>query len=295
MIYIGVLIAIGLASGLSIYLAHIRIPQKVKGLEKAEELKSILPGINCGACGYPSCFGYARALSQNSDLVTKTPCAFVLQDPEGLGRLEKALGVSLDAAGMSKKALIHCTGNSETVLNYSGIETCKAATQLLSGYKKCPFACLGLGDCLKVCPADAISINPEKGVAVIDPRLCTGCGLCVIECSQNLIELVPAETRITFLCNYKPLRNIPGRERCDYACTHCRKCYKACEDEAIVWNKEKAVPEFIQEKCTLCGKCIDVCEQHTLADFTKWDKAPEPERVIIRAAEGSGGCHADIP
>lgn len=55
MIYIGVLIAIGLASGLSIYLAHIRIPQKVKGLEKAEELKSILPGINCGACGYPSC------------------------------------------------------------------------------------------------------------------------------------------------------------------------------------------------------------------------------------------------
>lgn len=56
-----------------------------------------------------------------------------------------------------------------------------------------------------------------------------------------------------------------------------------------MWNKEKAVPEFIQEMFTLCGKCIDACEQHALADFTRWDKAPEPERVIIRAAEGSGG------
>lgn len=55
------------------------------------------------------------------------------------------------------------------------------------------------------------------------------------------------------------------------------------------------MPEIIQERYTPCGKCIDGCEQHTLADFTKWDKALEPERVIIRAAEGSGGCHADIP
>ncbi len=55
------------------------------------------------------------------------------------------------------------------------------------------------------------------------------------------------------------------------------------------------MPEIIQERRTLCGKCIDVCEQRTLADFTKRDKAPEAERVIIHAAEGAGGCHANIP
>ena len=275
MIPIGALIGIGLACGLIIYLVHIKVPQKVKGLEKTEELNSILPGLNCGACDYPGCFGYAQAVTHDPDLVFKTPCALVLQDAERLEQLEKALGITLDVSAMSKKALIHCNGDSEAIYHYSGVETCKAAAQLLSGYKKCPFACLGLDDCVEVCPVDAIFIDPEKKVAVVNREKCTGCGLCVAECPLNLIELVPADTKIAFLCNYKPLRNIPGRERCDYACTHCRKCFKACEDEAIVWDKEKAVPEIIQDKCTLCGKCIDACEQHTLADFTKVRKEAE--------------------
>jgi len=266
MIPIGLLIGIGLACGLIIYLVYIKVPRKVKGLEKTEEINAILPGINCGACGRPGCFGYAQALTQDSNLVTKTPCTIVLQDPESLERLEKALGITLDVSAMSKKALVHCNGNSEVICNYSGVETCKAAAQLLSGYKKCPYACLGLDDCMEACPQDAISIDREK---IVDPEKCTGCGLCVTECPLNLIELVPAGTKIAFLCNYKPLRDIPGREKCDFGCTHCRKCFKSCEDEAIVWNKEKAIPEIIQEKCTLCHKCIEACEQNTLADFTK--------------------------
>jgi len=170
---------------------------------------------------------------------------------------------------MSKKALIHCNGNSEVIYDYSGVGTCKAAAQLLRGYKKCPYACLGLGDCVEVCPQRAISIKPENSVAVVDTEKCTGCGLCLAECPQNLIELVPAGTKIAFLCNYAPLRDIPGREKCDAGCIHCRKCFKSCEDEAIAWNKERAIPEFDIEKCTLCHKCIDACEQNTLADFTE--------------------------
>ena len=270
MLPVGVLIAIGLACGLIIYFVYIKVPQKVKGLEKTEELNAILPGANCGACGRPGCFGYAQALTQDSNLVTKTPCTLMLQDPESLKRLEKALGITLDVSAMSKKALVHCNGNSEIIYNYSGVETCKAAAQLLSGYRKCPYACLGLSDCVEVCPQQgAIFIDQEKNVAIVDTEKCTGCGLCVTECPLNLIELVPAGTKIAFLCNYKPLRNIPRRERCDFGCSHCRKCFKACEDEAIEWNKETALPEFNQEKCTLCLKCVEACEQNTLADFTK--------------------------
>ena len=269
MLPVGVLIAIGLACGLIIYFVYIKVPQKVKGLEKTEELNTILPGANCGACGKPGCFAYAQALTQDSDLVTKTPCTLVLQDPQSLERLEKALGITLDASELSKKALTHCSGNSEIICNYSGVKTCKAAAQLLCGYKKCPYACLGLDDCVEVCPQDAISIDGEKNVAIVDLEKCSGCGLCVTECPQNLIELVPAGTKIAFLCNYKPLRDIPGREKCDFGCTHCRKCFKACEAEAIEWNKETALPEIIQEKCTLCYKCIEACEQNTLTDFTK--------------------------
>jgi len=274
MIPAGILIAIGLVAGLIIYLVYIKVPQKVKGLEKTEAINAILPGMNCGACGKPGCFGYAQALALDSDLVTKTPCTQLLQDDEKLEQLEKALGVTLDVSAMAKKALVHCGGDSEAVYLYSGIETCKAAAQLLSGYKRCPYACLGLGDCAKVCPVDAIFTDQEKKIVVVNREKCTGCGLCVAECPLNLVELVPADTKISFLCNYQPLKSIPGRERCEYACIHCRKCFKACEDEAIEWDKAKAVPQIIQDKCTLCGKCIEACEQHTLADFTKVRKEP---------------------
>lgn len=264
-----VLTGIGFACAAIIYCVNIVLPHKVHGLEKTEEIANTLPGMNCGACGHPGCFAYAQALAKNPDLISQSPCAVVLQDPEGLKRLEKALGVSIDASEMSKKALIHCNGNSEIIYNYSGVKTCKAAAQLLKGYKRCPYACLGLGDCLEVCPQNALFVDEEKTVVVIDPEKCTGCGLCVAECPQKLIELVPERTKIAFLCNYKPLRDIPGREKCDFGCTHCRKCYLACEEEAIVWRKEEAIPEFDIKKCTLCRKCIDVCPKNTLTSFTE--------------------------
>ena len=281
MLIVIILTGIALVLGVLIYFVNKLVPHKVKGVEKTEEIAGILPGLNCGACGHPGCFAYAQALTKNADLILKTPCTVVLQDTEGLERLEKALGVTLDASEMSRKALIHCNGNSEVIYNYSGVGTCKAAAQLLRGYKKCPYACLGLGDCVKVCPQGAISIKPENGVAVVDPEKCTGCGLCLAECSQNLIELVPAGTKIAFLCNYAPLRDIPGREKCDAGCIHCRKCFKSCEDEAIVWNKERAIPEFDIEKCTLCRKCIEVCPTHTLADFTEV-AAKTKTRAMVR-------------
>jgi len=286
LIIIIILTAIALVFGMLIYFVNKLVPTKVKGIEKTEEIAGILPGMNCGACGKPGCFAYAQALTKKADLMLKTPCALVLQDTERLERLEKALGVTLDASEMSKKALIHCNGNSEIIYNYSGIETCKAAVQLLRGYKKCPYACLGLGDCLEVCPQGAIFITQEKKVAVVDREKCTGCGLCLAECPQNLIELVPAGTKIAFLCNYAPLRDIPGREKCDAGCIHCRKCYKSCEDEAIVWSKETAIPEFDIEKCTLCHKCIEACEQNTLSDFTEVKTAAElalqPSPAMVR-------------
>ena len=256
---------IGVFSGAIIYLAYVKIPHKVKGLEKIEEVSQSLPGMNCGACGFAGCFGYAQGLVKNTNLITESPCSVALQDPEAVCGLEKALNISLDAAAMCKKAVIHCGSNSEVIYDYSGVKSCKAAAQMWGGYKKCPYACLGFGDCIKACPQGAISLDKERGIAVIDRNQCNGCSLCVAECPQTLIELVPANTKVVFKCNYEPLRDIPGRGKCDYGCTHCRKCFNACEYEAITWDKLKAVPEFNVEKCTLCGKCIEVCPQHTLA------------------------------
>ncbi len=271
-----VLVAIGLALGILIWLVNIVVPQKVKGLERTEELASILPGANCGACGNPSCFAYARLLSEDSGYLTKNPCNQALGSEETLRKLEQVLGISIDAGAMSRKAHLRCNGNSDTVYDYTGISTCKGAAQLLKGYKKCPYACLGFGDCAAVCPQKAIGIVPGKHIAVIDKNACTGCGLCTAECPQNLIELVPEKTKVVSVCNYQTLRDHPGREKCESGCIHCRKCLKACEFDAITFNTERGVPVFDNEKCTLCGKCIEVCPAGCLKDFTGRLSIAEP-------------------
>ncbi len=214
-IIIIVVTAIGLLFGLLIYLANARLSYKTKGIEKTEAIDKALPGTDCGACGYKNCFAYARLLAESPELINRKPCSVVLQSPEAVSRLEEALGLNLDAT--AKKAIIYCGGKSEAIFSYHGIESCRAAARLLSGYKRCPYACLGFGDCITVCPQGAIYLDDDRDIAVIDYEKCNGCGLCADECSQNLIELVPATRQIDFRCNYSQAESITGRERCEYA------------------------------------------------------------------------------
>ena len=51
--------------------------------------------------------------------------------------------------------------------------------------KTCSFACVGLGDCTKVCKFDAIHI--VDGVARIDYDKCKGCGMCAQKCPKHII------------------------------------------------------------------------------------------------------------
>jgi electron transport complex protein RnfB len=266
-----VVAAVGLVCGIAIYLSFILVPTKVKGIDETLNLAGLLPGRNCGACGYPGCFGYAQALIGKPELIKNFACALCINDKERITKIGEALGLTIDAN--PKKSLSHCGGNSPDAYRYSGVATCKGAQQLLSGNKKCPFACLGLGDCVPVCPEGAISIDPEKNVAIVDWVKCTGCGICIKECPKGILELVPGNTKIAHKCLYFPLRNLPGRERCEFGCTHCMKCFRACEHEAITWNKEKGIPEFNQDKCVLCLKCVEECPVKCI-EVVALDKVP---------------------
>ncbi len=262
-----ILSAIGLISGVLIFLVNKYLPREPESLKKAEQVSENLPGYNCGACGYPGCFAYAQAVAKDKNVITTNPCTSVMQDEQMLKGIENALGVKLDLSQMNKKAVVCCYGVTEKLGDYEGIKTCTSANNVIGGFKKCPYGCLGLGDCIPVCPQKAIEIDKERHIAVIDPEKCTGCGLCVSECPKNLIELVPAESNIVFRCHYTQLKDIPGREKCDEGCLHCRKCYKACEYDAIIWNKEKGIPEFDFSKCEMCGECIKVCPHGRLIEF----------------------------
>jgi Na+-translocating ferredoxin:NAD+ oxidoreductase RNF subunit RnfB len=264
-----ILTSIGLAFGLIIFIINKALPPESSFIKKAEKISSILPEMNCGACGYPGCFAYAQALAKNSNIFLTNPCPTVLQSPEMIKNLEKLLDIKIDVKEIKMKAVVACTGDTRTIGDYRGINSCKAASTLLKGFIKCPYGCLGLGDCIKTCPNGAITVNKDTNVAVIDTNKCNGCGLCVKECPKNIIKLIPADTKIVFLCSYISIRDIYERDRGYKGCLHCMKCYKSCKYGAISWNKEKAIPEFDNLKCNLCGACIEVCPQKKLHEFSK--------------------------
>ena len=68
MLPIGILTAIGVGCGLIIFFVFLKVPSKVKGLEKTEEINAILPGMNCGACGYAGCADYAKAVVDGEEV-----------------------------------------------------------------------------------------------------------------------------------------------------------------------------------------------------------------------------------
>lgn len=277
---IGILTAVGVICGVLIWITNKTLPKEPASLAKAQEVSEHLPGMNCGACGYPGCFAYAQALSKDKKVFFSNICATVLQDNEMLKGIEDSLDLVVDKNAMNKKAVVCCSGDCEKIGTYVGVGTCKSASKLLKGFKKCPFGCLGLGDCTLVCPQNAITIDVDKKIAVIDPDKCNGCGLCVKECPRNIIKLIPADSKVVFRCSYDSIRDIPGREKCESGCIHCRKCFKACEYDAIIWNKEKQIPEFDLSKCIDCGACIEACPKGVLTKL-KVD-ASKKEKVLVK-------------
>lgn len=124
-----------------------------------------------------------------------------------------------------KKAYVLCSCHKECKLERSVFNpeyTCVMAKTVFGSSLDCKHACLGLGDCIKVCPQEAIKI--ENMTAVITSTCC-GCGKCVSICPQNIIDLIPADTKKAVVCS-----------NTTEEFTSCSK-YKS--EENIVWNDKK--------------------------------------------------------
>ena len=154
-----------------------------------DALRACLPGANCGACGFPGCDGYATAVAKGEAKVGA--CA-----PGGMTVAQKMgaiMGVeaTLDAKYVSTVACQgygdHCTYKA----SYEGIQDCIAAQLVNNGSKTCAYSCLGLGSCVSVCPFDAIHIDPEKHIAVVDKDKCQSCKRCIDICPQHVLTMQP--------------------------------------------------------------------------------------------------------
>lgn len=243
---------IGLVCGIALAVASIVFAVPVD--EKAEAITEILPGANCGACGYSGCAGYAAALSQGQTTNT------ALCNPggnEASAKIAECLGLEAGTVEPSA-AVVLCQGNCDnasTKMDYDGVDSCRLASQLFGGPKDCVYGCLGLGDCVKACPYHAIHIC--DGVARINPALCKACKMCISTCPKGLIELLPLnKSKAAVLCKNKD-KGVLARKECKMACIGCMKCKKVCECDAITVESFNAHVDT--SKCIGCGKCEEAC------------------------------------
>ncbi|GBU07648.1 ferredoxin [Bacteroidales bacterium] len=230
------------------------------------DILAILPSANCGACGYPSCSGFAQACVAAGSLAALS-CPVGGQDT--MLEVAGVLGATVLSAN-PMVAVVRCAGdclNRPRTNIYDGIANCRAASLLYGGDSDCSYGCLGLGDCVKVCSFGALSINPKTLLAEIDESKCTSCGVCVASCPKSLIEMRrkgPQSRRIYVSCMNKD-RGVLARKACSVACISCSKCQKACPFEAITIEDNLAYID--DDKCRLCNKCVEVCPTSSIKAF----------------------------
>ena len=235
----GILIAVAVVAGVGIVIGILLGVAgekfKVEVDEKEIAVRELLPGNNCGGCGYPCPVGGEAVAAKISEV----------------------MGVE-NAENTRYVAFVKCAGDCEKakdVYEYVGPRDCKLAqNNPNSGPKACTYGCTGYGSCKAVCEFGAIDII--DGIAVINKEKCKACGKCVTECPRHLIELVPYDAERLVRCNSHD-KGLQVKAACSAGCIGCTLCARNCEAGAITIDRNLA--HIDPEKCTNCGACKAKC------------------------------------
>lgn len=123
------------------------------------ELQAMLPGSQCGQCGYVGCAQAAAALARHEAPVTLCP-------PGGKAvaeQLAKRLGVSVDLSAHESKRPVYAIIDEEL--------------------------CIGCTRCVKECSVDGI-VGASKMMHTVIAEVCHGCAKCADACPTNAIRMV---------------------------------------------------------------------------------------------------------
>lgn len=242
---------VGLLIGLLLGIAGKKFAVEVD--EKELEVRELLPGNNCGGCGYAGCDALAQAIAKGEAQTNACP----VSSAEANAKIAQVMGVAnIEAA--RQVAFVMCNGTCDKAAikaHYYGTTDCqKAALVPGKGEKACSYGCMGLGSCVKACPFDAIHL--VDGIAVVDPEKCKACKKCIAVCPQKLIELIPYDATYKVACSSKDKgKNV--KDVCDTGCIGCTLCVKQCNFDAIHVADNLAKIDY--EKCTGCGLCAAKC------------------------------------
>ncbi|MFI3318721.1 MAG: RnfABCDGE type electron transport complex subunit B [Rikenellaceae bacterium] len=256
---------------------------KVEEDPRIDEVEKMLPGANCGGCGFAGCRGFAGALVEQDDISS-------LFCPVGGGTTMSSVASYLGKAAAEKApqtATLKCGGTCEKRPKtnvYDGASSCAVVASLYGGESGCAYGCLGLGDCVKACSFGAMSINESTGLVEIDPEKCTACGACVKACPKSVIELRkrwPKDRAIYVACASKD-KGAAVMKSCKAGCIGCGKCVKACAFDAI--TVENGLAYIDPLKCKLCRKCVNECPTQAIK-LINMNPIPKEPKVAAVAAE----------
>lgn len=138
---------------------------KVEGNPLKEEIEDMMPGSQCGQCGFPGCGPAAEALAEGRAEVTLCP-------PGGKSlaiALADKLGVSADLSDVEDQEP-----------QYAHIKE---------------DLCIGCMKCFKRCPTDAI-LGANKQIHSVMTEACTGCEKCYEVCPTECISMRPVATTL---------------------------------------------------------------------------------------------------
>lgn len=241
----------GLLFGIGLAIASKKFAVEVD--PRVVQIAEILPNANCGACGFPGCSGFAKAVVEGKVSVNGCPVGGV----NVAEKIARILGVESPQPTDVMVAVAICNGGKRArdKFIYDGIAECRSALIVGNGQKMCSYGCLGFGTCVSACPFDALKMGSHD-IPVTDFDRCTGCGICVRICPTKVMRLVPKNSSIYVACSSRD----PGifvRKVCEVGCIACSMCQRNCQYDAI--KVVDNVAQIDYSRCTACGVCIEVC------------------------------------
>lgn len=147
---------------------------RVEGNPVVDELVAMMPGSNCGQCGFPGCTGAAEAIIDGRAAPSCCP-------PGGkmlASAIAARLGIEVDLSGMSDE----------------GPKIAIVAEEL----------CIGCCRCSKVCPTDAI-VGAARQIHNVLREACTGCESCVEKCPTEALVMKPVPVTLQHWVMPKPV------------------------------------------------------------------------------------------
>jgi len=247
----------GLAVFFAAVLAFADKKLKVEDDPKVSAITDLLPGVNCGACGFLSCHDFAEHLTARE--VDPGKCRVMTEDHRKkiydiMGEKEKDT--------YPRIPLVRCAAEcsqKEPEADYTGIATCAAAELVFGGGMKCTYGCTGYGDCAAVCPFGALHM--ENGLPRLDAEKCTGCAKCAGACPRNVINMQDKRNeKIFYVACSSQDDMIRTRKICSAGCIACGVCVKLSGDGLFKIENNLAQADYSKQRnadtlLSIAAKC----------------------------------------